>query len=40
MKNLGNKLISVFVTVCILCVLASLSAVPIALALKFIMWLF
>lgn len=40
MKNLGSKLISTFVTVCIMSLLASLSAVPVALAVKFIMWLF
>lgn len=40
MKKFGSALINVFVTVCILCFLASLSAVPVALALKFVMWLF
>lgn len=39
-KNLGATLIHAFCTICILCFLASLSAVPVALALKFIMWLF
>jgi hypothetical protein len=39
-KNLGSALINAFFTICILCFLAGLSAVPVALALKFIIWLF
>lgn len=40
MKNLAAKFINVFLTVCILSFLAALSTVPVALAIKFIMWLF
>lgn len=40
MKNLASKFINAFLTVCILSFLAALSAVPIALAIKFVMWLF
>lgn len=39
-RTLGQILIHTFTTICILSLLASVSAVPISLAIKFIMWLF